>query len=93
MVLKFSANMYHPTLGMPWSKEQVENRLSQVRNQSSSLVCDWQDVVLVVMVVNVCTSVRVEGYVTEWGASPTEPSSHFPHVITGNSTMMFFQII
>lgn len=63
--------MYHPPpLGMPWSKEQVENRLSRVRNQSSSLICHGQDVVLVAMVVNVCTSVCVEGYVTEWGGFP-----------------------
>lgn len=32
--------MYHPTLGMPWSKEQAENRWSQVRNQNSSGVSD-----------------------------------------------------
>lgn len=59
--VKFSANMYHSTLGMPWNKEQVENRLSKVRNQSSSLIPDGQNVVLVV-VVNVCVHVYVRVY-------------------------------
>lgn len=53
--------MYHSTLGMPWNKEQVENRLSKVRNQSSSLIPDGQNVVLVV-VVNVCVHVYVRVY-------------------------------
>lgn len=56
MVLKFSTNMFHLSLGMPWGKEQVENRLSQVRNQSSSLIRDEQATILVV-VVNVCVRV------------------------------------
>lgn len=59
--VKFSANMYHSTLGMPWNKEQVENRLSKVRNQSSSLIPDGQNVVLVV-VLNVCIHVYVRVY-------------------------------
>lgn len=43
-VLKFSTPMYPPPLGNPWSKEQVEIRLSQVRNQNSSLIPDRQGV-------------------------------------------------
>lgn len=49
-------------LSIPRNKEQVEvaSRLSQVRNQSSRLIPDGQDVVLAV-VVKVC--VRAYGYV------------------------------
>lgn len=58
MVLKFSTAMYYPTLGMLWSKDQVENRPRQVRNQNGSLIPDRQGVLLVVVVVVVKECVR-----------------------------------
>lgn len=61
--VKFSADMFHSTLGMPQNKEQVENRLSKVRNQSSILVPDGRDVVLVMMVnafIHACAHVHTE---------------------------------
>ena len=74
--VKFSADMFHSTLGMPRNKEQVENRLSKVRNQSSILVPDGQDVVLVVMVtvfIHACAHVHTEIWQHCWRVSPLGP--------------------
>ena len=57
--------MFHSTLGMPRNREQVENRLSEVRNQSSVLIPDGRDVVLVVMV-NV--------FIHAWAHMNTDPT-------------------
>lgn len=70
--------MFHLSLGMPWGKEQVENRLSQVRNQSSSLIRDEQATILVVVVnvcVRVCVCVCVCRYLAELGLPPLDPHS------------------
>lgn len=79
--VKFSAYMFHSTLGMPRNKEQVENRLSKVRNQSSILVPDGQDVVLVVMVtvfIHACAHVHTEIRQHCWRVSPLGPKA-VPH--------------
>lgn len=93
MVLKFSTSMYHPTLAVPWSKEQGKNRLSQVRNQSSSLIPDRQDVGPGGGGEGVRTwlCVRVRGYLKELGPSPPptsalslspDPISHVESLLT-----------
>jgi len=77
---------------MPWSKEQGENRLSQVRNQSSSLIPDRQDVGPGGGE-GVCTwlCVRARGYLKELGPSPPptpapslspDPISHMESLLT-----------
>lgn len=76
--VKFSADMFHSTLGMPWNKEQVENRLSKVRNQSSILIPDGRDVVLVVMVnvsIPSCAHVHTEIRQCLWRFSPLGPKA------------------
>lgn len=75
-VLNFSTPMYAPPLGMPWSKEQVEIRLSQVRSQNSSLIPDRQGVSPGGGAgEGLCTRacVCVCGYLKEFGPPPTEP--------------------
>lgn len=76
--VKFSADMFHSTLGMPRNKEQVENRLSKVRNQSSILIPDGRDVVLVVMVnvfIPACALVHTEIRQYLWRFSPLGPKA------------------
>lgn len=38
MVLTLSTSMYEPTPGTLWSREQVGNRVSQVRDQNSPVI-------------------------------------------------------
>lgn len=88
--------MFHSTLGMPWNKEQVENRLSKVRNQSSILIPDGRDVVLVVMVnvsIPSCAHVHTEIRQCLWRFSPTGPKAVPTRSHCCAGWVMLFQII